>query len=244
MLDTFDPYMNIFFSTESIQQNVKNYLKDTNKQVFKDYQSDENRFIPEDLLMTSNCYRNGEGESQNIYFKMNIIKKQKYLEQINDLIEKKYDTNEINKLYLDYECHLNELKKDIMNDQPVQIIKNNLGQLWSKLDRTYLYPKASLKVMLKSQIKYTKVNQLMSNLLMLILGDKLKEELFDASLMGYQLNMGYNQKGFEFQVSGFSDKIDKAMEIMVNQFITYNFTEADFSQNKEYLHTQIQKSKF
>jgi len=58
---------------------------------------------------------------------MNIIKKQKYLEQINDLIEKKYDTNEINKLYLDYECHLNELKKDIMNDQPVQIIKNNLG---------------------------------------------------------------------------------------------------------------------
>jgi len=46
--------------------------------------------------------------------------------------------------------------------------------------------------MLKSHIKYTKVNQLMSNLLMLIMGDKLKEELFDASIMGYQLNMGYN----------------------------------------------------
>lgn len=79
---------------------------------------------------------------------------------------------------------------------------------------------------------------------MLILGDKLKEELFDASIMGYQLNMGYNQKGFEFQVSGFSDKIDKAMEVMVNEFITYSFSEADFNQNKEYLHNQIQKTKF
>jgi hypothetical protein len=32
----------------------------------------------------------------------------------------------------------------------------------------------------------------MSNLLMLVLGDKLKEELFDASYMGYSLNMGYS----------------------------------------------------
>lgn len=184
--------MNIFFSIEGIQQNVKKYLNDTNKQTFKDYQNEANRFIPDDLLMTSKCYRNSEGEGQNLQFKMNIIKKQQYLEQINDLIEQKYDTTEINRLYLDYECHLNELKKDINYDQPVQIINNNLGQLWSKLDRTYLYPKASLKIMLKSHIKYTKVNQLMSNLLMLIMGDKLKEELFDASIMGYQLNMGYN----------------------------------------------------
>ena len=41
---------------------MKNYLKDTNKQVFKDYQSETNRFIPEDLLMTSKCYKKSEGE--------------------------------------------------------------------------------------------------------------------------------------------------------------------------------------
>lgn len=98
--------MNIFFSIESIEQSVKNYLKDTNKQVFKDYQSETNRFIPEDLLMTSKCYKKSEGEGQNLQFRMNIIKKQKYLEQINELIEQKYDTEEINRMYLDYECHL------------------------------------------------------------------------------------------------------------------------------------------
>jgi len=71
------------------------------------------------------------------------------------------------------------------------------------------------------------------------MGDRLKEGLFDASIMGYQLNMGYNQKGFEFYVSGFSDKIDKAMEVMVNEFITYTFSENNFIANKEYLHNQI-----
>ena len=51
----------------------------------------------------------------------------------------------------------------------------------------------------------------MSNLLMLVLGDKLKEELYDASSMGYSFNMGYSQKGFDFQVAGFSDHLDKAL---------------------------------
>lgn len=79
---------------------------------------------------------------------------------------------------------------------------------------------------------------------MLVLGDRLKEELFDASFMGYQLNMGYSQKGFDFYVSGFTDKLDAAMLSMVQIFTNYDFTEEDFDQNKEYLLGQINRSNF
>ena len=47
--------------------------------------------------------------------------------------------------------------------------------------------------------------------------------------MGYSFNMGYSQKGFDFQVAGFTDHLDKALKAMVEVFLLYDFTLEDFT---------------
>ncbi len=53
LLDTFDPYMNIFFSSEKIRKDILNQMSNEKSNIFINYKSEKNRFIPENMLMNS-----------------------------------------------------------------------------------------------------------------------------------------------------------------------------------------------
>lgn len=86
-LDTFDPYMNIYFSLEKMNPEVQKHLRERKTDLFSDYRSEANRFIPADMMMTSKCYRSvNEKTKEKEKFKIHVIKQQSYLDNINDLI--------------------------------------------------------------------------------------------------------------------------------------------------------------
>ena len=60
-------------------------------------------------------------------FKMNVIKQAQYLDNLKKVIGDKYDTVANRKQYLDFNCHLEELRSDLKSDSGVLVVKNNIG---------------------------------------------------------------------------------------------------------------------
>ncbi len=57
-----------------------------------------------------------------------MIKQNKYYtEGVNKIIKQKYDTKDNERLMMDFNCHIDELRKDIYVDIPVLVVNNSMG---------------------------------------------------------------------------------------------------------------------
>ena len=63
--------------------------------------------------------------------------------------------------------------------------------------------------------------------------DKLSSELYDAILIGYKINVEDHYHGLDIEILGFSDKISKVLDIIIENIVNLQPEEEDLEAAKQ-----------
>ena len=235
-LNKFDEIMKIHYSSEKINNTWLAKINQTTSN-FDNFNFEiPNRFLPTNYALKSNCsfdknetFNNKSISSTKTKTTKFLTKRPDFIYLIKDLFED-FDENEI-KNSLKSQCFFDELVEDLNEEFPIKIAKNiSKSNIWLKTDRTFLVPKIDLKIFMRINGINNEKEKVILGVIVDIINSRNKELLYDAYLLKYQANLIAHQKGIEFQINGFSDKVSILVQKLFENFENFfeKMTGVDF----------------
>lgn len=233
-LNKYDEIMKIYYASEMINNTMLSQIKQNNESntfnKFDFYLS--NHFVPTNFDLKTNCNINENTYPNNgkSYFRLPkfISEKPDFMKKIKDLIDY-FNENEISNIsdpiIQNSPCLLDEVINDLHQEYPQKINQNERKMIvWLKTDRSFLISKIEMKIFLRINDMTPGKDTMILGLIVDIVNNKNKEQLYEAFLMKYKGILLTHQNGIEFQIGGFSDKvflmIDRILENLVNALET------------------------
>ena len=130
----------------------------------------------------------------------------------------------------DFIAHNFEVLHSEVTDYPKCISETPCWRLWFKEGTKYEVPKVCVKMIFRSP--FARSNPQISAALELYIRAlvmKAEEDVYPASIAGLDYNVGLHDSGLYLSFSGFSDKVSKFVELIVNHLVTLDFDEEIFS---------------
>ena len=236
-LNKFDEIMKIHYSTEPINSTLLNQMDKTNYSLFHHFDFKiPNRFVPLNYDLKSNCSpedaKKISSKDNNNSFVNNIkikANKHDFSNAMKDLIDD-FDQKEFSN-QIQSHCFFDELMKDLTNEYPIKIAQNlSKSNIWLKTDRTFLMPKTDIKIFIRINDIDSEKDKVILGIIIDIINGRIKEMLYDAALLKYKANLLAHQKGIEFQINGFSDKLGLLVQTVFEHFCSFfeKMTEEQF----------------
>nr|ODN99932.1 hypothetical protein L204_02377 [Cryptococcus depauperatus CBS 7855] len=107
--------------------------------------------------------------------------------------------------------------------RPMLLRETTLSRLWYKRDDQFWLPKTRVVVRLRSPLlNLTPRNKVLSSLMWRLFMDSIKEDLYDAVCAKFSYNLWTTDEWIRINVSGYTDKISKLLETVVNKFVKFH----------------------
>lgn len=119
-------------------------------------------------------------------------------------------------------------------NRPRLLIDNKELRLWHKLDDTFKVPKANIFVkLIWADVTSTLLNSGVAELFVSLIKDKLSDYADYAAVAGVSSRIAVKNDGFQLEVQGLSEKLDKLLEIVVKTFCEADINAERFEVIKE-----------
>ncbi|XP_070194839.1 nardilysin-like isoform X2 [Littorina saxatilis] len=115
-------------------------------------------------------------------------------------------------------------------EYPTQVLDNEFCRMWYKKDKKFKMPKGFIMLHLMTPMVSNSVsNATLSDLYINILQQQLLESLYAATLTGYEFSLEVLSTGMVFHVEGFSSKLPRVLELIVNHMSEFTVTQELFN---------------
>ncbi|CAI2379420.1 unnamed protein product [Moneuplotes crassus] len=128
-----------------------------------------------------------------------------------------------------HDCGEEAMKADGESITPTLLAKDNKGELWHKLDRSFKIPVANIRIRIETDKGNDNLKQ--STTLYFfesLLGEWILENLYDALQMSYSFTFTATANGLEMNIEGYNDKILELTETLLKSFKNLEITEFKF----------------
>jgi len=142
-------------------------------------------------------------------------------------------------IFIPQSLHLSNFKN--YND-PTKIRTDNI-EFWAKKDTVFKIPKIFISYIIHTdKIHKNVINYLIFNIFVSILEYKLETQLFYAKMCSSGVEMDIGEDSMIIIFVGFKDKIEKLVEIVINNMLNISITEDEFIFSKENLKKNLANS--
>lgn len=112
---------------------------------------------------------------------------------------------------------------DFKSKHPVQLYKDELGEMFYRPDQTFLQPRAYVYYLLRSPMQMESLkNSCLLDLMVMCLLQNIAEDVYPADLAQLAYSLYAAESGLVIKVSGLSDKLPKLLEVMINRLKSFN----------------------
>ncbi len=136
----------------------------------------------------------------------------------------------------------NNIIKDNIVKEKHTILENGI-EVFYKNDTSFNIPKSNIFISLQSDKKLDKVSKVKTILLTKLLSESLNTTLYDADIAGLSAQIFSGEKSININISGYSDKSEELLKIILNKIKAAKFDEVLFKQMKEELTKDLENQR-
>ncbi|MEH6550398.1 MAG: insulinase family protein [Pseudomonadales bacterium] len=122
----------------------------------------------------------------------------------------------------------------IQAGEPVPVV-NDLGvEAWFSQSESFVLPRATMLLELASPLAAdTARHAVLTGLYARLVSDNLVAKTYPAMLVGFEQGISHNRRGLSLSVSGFNDKQDVLLEMLLEQLVALDFDAQRFADIKQ-----------
>lgn len=186
-----------------------------------------NSFIPNDFSLIDNeCLMSKNQKSVEV-FQQRLLNVNNFTDPINSLINSQLKPNKANNYsMINSTCFEKELQKDYEFKHPNLILKNDSLEVWLKSSREFNLPHVRINLMF--YYPNCGFESFMLEMMVTKLRIMLENQLIDAKLLGYDLEISKDSIGLNVGFQGFYDRIGDLVNIFYDNFINFSLDESDY----------------
>ena len=121
--------------------------------------------------------------------------------------------------------NLDLLNVEGASEYPIQVLDNQFVRMWYKKDKKFKMPKGFIMIHLMSpHVSNCTSGATLCDIFINVLQQQLLESLYAATLTGYEFSLEVMSTGIVIYCEGFSHKLPRVLEMIVNHMSTFSVT--------------------